>query len=52
MRVFTVAHILSFHVLNVVGVRKIARLVLRIAATKVIGNHAIISGGMFEGFYH
>ncbi len=52
VRVFTVAHVLCLDVLNVVSVGKIAGFVFCVATTEVIGDHAVVLGGVLKGFDH
>ena len=52
MRVFAVAHVLSLNVLNVISVGEVALVVAGVAGAKVVGDHAIVLGGMFERLHH
>src|SRR5690554_63121 len=51
VRVFTVAHILDLHELGVEGAGEISVVVVRGAATQVVGDGTVVTGGVFEGLY-
>ena len=52
MGVFAVTHFLRLKILDIEGIRKITFFIVSISGAKVISDHSVISGGMFEGFYH
>src|SRR5690554_31536 len=51
VRVFTVAHILDLHELGVEGAGEVGVVVVRGAATQVVGDGTVVTGGVFEGLY-
>src|SRR5690554_1487355 len=51
MGVLAVAHVLHFHKLGVEGAREIGIVVIGGAASQIVGDGTVVSGGVFKGFY-
>src|SRR5690606_24548643 len=51
VRVFAVTHVLNLHELGVEGTGEVGVVVIRGAATQVVGDGTVVTGGVLEGFY-